>query len=53
MDDCGGAYTIFNGMKDCGDCLIPHEQYDYVVRKITEYNKNNVEKEVKNGNRIK
>ena len=38
--DCGGEYTMLdNGWKDCSGCLIPHENYDYIVRKLVEYHK--------------
>ena len=30
MNNCGGNYKDFNGIKDCGDCLIPHENYKYI-----------------------
>lgn len=39
IPDCGGNWTLFNGMKDCGKCLLPHKDYDYVVTKIMQYNK--------------
>lgn len=34
--DCGGNFRILeNGIKDCTDCLVPHqrENYDYVADK--------------------
>jgi len=34
-DNCGGVYKILeNGIKDCSDCRIPHEEegYDYIVQ---------------------
>lgn len=35
MKDCGGRYRMLpNGLKDCSDCLIPHNNYDYVVKKL-------------------
>lgn len=39
IEDCGGEYTDFEGMKDCGGCLIPHNDYEYVIAKIIGYNK--------------
>lgn len=35
--ECGGRYRILeNGVKDCSDCLFPHqpENYDKVVQKL-------------------
>ena len=35
--DCGGTYYILdNGLKDCSMCLIPHENYDYIIDKLKE-----------------
>ncbi len=39
IKDCGGEYTDFNGMKDCGGCLLPHNDYEYIVGKIVGYNR--------------
>lgn len=37
---CGGNYTYTaNGIKDCSFCLIPHYDYDYIVKKLIEHNK--------------
>ena len=34
-DDCGGNYTMLqNNIKDCSNCLIPHKNYDYIIKKI-------------------
>lgn len=39
--DCKGNFTILpNGIKDCSNCLIPHCNYDYIVQKLKEINKN-------------
>jgi len=38
-EDCGGNFTILsNGIKDCSNCLIPHNRhnYDYIVNKLKE-----------------
>lgn len=33
--DCGGKYVILeNGIKDCSNCLLPHYNYDYIIRKL-------------------
>ena len=30
--DCGGKYTLLNnGKKDCSNCLLPHNNYEYVI----------------------
>ena len=35
QDNCGGKYTILeNGWKDCSSCLIPHNNYDYIIEKL-------------------
>ena len=35
MTDCGGTYThTEKGIRDCSRCSVPHEDYDYVVRKL-------------------
>lgn len=39
--DCKGNYKILkNGVKDCSNCLIPHQDsgYDYIVEMIKENN---------------
>lgn len=37
MANCGGNYTVLNnGLKDCSACLIPHKNYDYIIRKLGE-----------------
>lgn len=37
-EDCGGEYVMLdNGWKDCSGCLIPHEDYDYIVSKLVGY----------------
>ncbi|HHW61995.1 MAG TPA: metal-binding protein [Syntrophomonadaceae bacterium] len=31
MKDCGGNYKILpGGIKDCSDCLLPHQEENYV-----------------------
>ena len=40
FDECGGNYTMLkNGVKDCSKCLIPHEQYELIIKKIIEHNR--------------
>ena len=37
--DCGGHFKLTEqGLKDCSECLIPHQEggYDYIVRKLME-----------------
>ena len=37
---CGGNYTILeNGWKDCSNCVIPHFNYDYIIKKLRELNR--------------
>ena len=35
-DECGGNHKINNGIKDCSDCTIPHDEnsYDYIMSKM-------------------
>jgi len=41
-DNCGGNYIkLNNGIKDCSKCLIPHNNYDYIINKLKENYKNN------------
>lgn len=28
-DECGGDYKITNGVKDCSDCIKPHDKDSY------------------------
>ena len=41
--DCGGAFVVRKGIKDCSECVIPHtkEGYDYILELV---NKNAFEK---------
>ena len=33
--NCNGNYKILeNGIKDCSGCLIPHNNYDYIIEKL-------------------
>lgn len=38
-DNCGGNYTILdNGIKDCSDCIIPHQGeqgYEHILNNLT------------------
>jgi len=39
MDDCGGSYCYLdNGIKDCSMCKLPHEDYDYIIKRLMERN---------------
>ena len=41
LEECGGNYKNNYGIKDCTDCLIPHNPkgYDYINKKIMEENR--------------
>ena len=40
IDDCGGDFDrLQSGIKDCTRCLLPHYDYNFVVDKIEEKNK--------------
>lgn len=42
IKECGGTYTILqNGWKDCSGCVIPHTNYDYIIKKLKEVNYEN------------
>jgi len=35
--DCGGKYVMLEGgIKDCSSCLLPHYNYDYILKKLGE-----------------
>ena len=40
LEECGGNYKISSGIKDCTNCIIPHNYtgYDYINKKIIEEN---------------
>lgn len=39
--ECRGAYKIIeNNVKDCSECLIPHYNYDYIVKRLKQINEN-------------
>ena len=39
LKECGGTYTYTErGIKDCSGCTLPHEDYDFVIRKLKENN---------------
>lgn len=39
-EDCGGEYKMLdNNVKDCTQCLIPHYDYDCIIRRLNEKNK--------------
>lgn len=41
FDECNGDYIILdNGIKDCSNCLIPHQHYDLIVTRLIEHNQN-------------
>ena len=35
--DCGGAFTLRNGIKDCSGCILPHteEGYDHILEVVS------------------
>lgn len=36
--DCGGKHRLAGkNTKDCSECLLPHENYDYIIEKLREY----------------
>lgn len=40
IKDCGGNFkTLKSGIKDCSQCVIPHYNFEYVLKKLEEYNK--------------
>lgn len=46
--DCGGNFKIKNGIKDCSDCFLPHQDggYEFIMSKIslvTEVSKKNLD----------
>jgi Zn-finger protein len=45
IDNCGGncSYTE-QGIKDCTNCLVPHNNYDYVLKKLGSINKSKIKK---------
>ena len=41
-EDCGGNYTLLeDGTKDCSNCVLPHYNYDYIIKFLTEKRKQN------------
>lgn len=37
VKECGGNYTLLdNGIKDCSNCLLPHYNYEYIIKKLGE-----------------
>ncbi len=37
LENCGGNFTLTEkGIKDCSDCLVPHnaKNYDYIISKL-------------------
>ena len=36
-DKCGGQFTLLNnGKKDCSQCTLPHTDYNYIIKKLTD-----------------
>ena len=35
LKDCGGNYHMIDDIKDCSECLLPHqiENYDYIMKR--------------------
>lgn len=41
--NCNGNFIILkNGLKDCSNCLLPHYDYDYIINKIIDFNKQTI-----------
>lgn len=41
-ENCGGNFQLTkSGVKDCSNCTIPHYNFDFIVNKLKENNKNN------------
>ena len=40
LENCGGNNKVVYGVKDCSNCMIPHNPkgYDYIIKKIVEVN---------------
>ncbi len=41
LEDCGGNYSILaNKIKDCSECMLPHNRgnYDYIISRLNKYN---------------
>ncbi len=37
--ECGGNFKLTaRGIKDCSDCLIPHSNYDHIIKKLRNHN---------------
>lgn len=38
LEECGGNYEIYNGVKDCSNCMIPHSVngYDHINKLLIE-----------------
>ncbi len=38
LEECGGNYIYYHGVKDCSNCLVPHRPkgYDYINTKLRE-----------------
>ncbi len=48
IPDCGGDFTVLkSGIKDCSKCILPHYDYEYVVRRIKQYNGETAGKQAK------
>jgi len=38
-EKCEGYFILLpNGIKDCSNCLLPHYNYDYIVKKLININ---------------
>ena len=36
---CGGNYVMLeNGFKDCSACILPHTNYDYIIKTLRKEN---------------
>ncbi|NLV88363.1 MAG: metal-binding protein [Tissierellia bacterium] len=38
LEECGGNYVDYHGIKDCSNCLVPHRPkgYDHINAKLME-----------------
>jgi len=59
LPNCGGNYKIKSDVKDCSECIIPHQKdrYNFIIEKLIEnlkykkiniYNKKNFIDKIKN-----
>ena len=34
LDNCGGNFSMVDSIKDCSNCLIPHQRWKYIDNKL-------------------